>query len=127
MCAGLQEEQRQLGVVLLPRHQPIRLNVTFPGLYLLVGKLVRAVLHGQRACGGKQQHSVFDEAHVESTLLAAFQLFIKTLGGLDNVTHTLMPNFSNKSSTESYVVTLPFFTSSLAALKSAGHSPPIRM
>ena len=49
MRAGLQEEQRQLHVVLLPRHQPVRLNVALPGLFFLIDKFVRMVLHGQRA------------------------------------------------------------------------------
>ena len=51
MGAGLKEEQRQLVVVLFPRHQPVRLYVAFPLSLVVTPQRVRPVLGRQRACG----------------------------------------------------------------------------
>ena len=65
-------------------------------------QFVRSILSRQRTRVGQQQHGLLDETHVKPTLLAALHLFVETLGSLDGVLYTLMPNLLNKSSTESY-------------------------
>lgn len=101
MRAGLQKQQCQFVVILLPRHQPVRLDVAFPCLLPLVDKLVRMVCHRQSACLLKQKNGIMDESHIQSTFLTAQQIFFETLRSYDFVLHTLMPNSLNKSSTES--------------------------
>lgn len=54
MRASSQEQECQLCVVLLPRHQPVGFDVTLPGLNALVNQFVRAVLEGQSACSSEQ-------------------------------------------------------------------------
>ena len=44
MRASLQEQECQLCVVLLPCHQPVRLDVTFPDTLKLARQFVWAVL-----------------------------------------------------------------------------------
>ena len=85
MRARLQEQQRQLHVILLPRHQPVRLYVALPLSVHVARQLVWTVLCGQRACSSKQRHSVLYKLHVQTALLATFQVFLETLGVVDAI------------------------------------------
>ena len=49
MGAGLEEQERELVVILLPRHQPVRLDVALPLVLMVALKLVRLILSRQRA------------------------------------------------------------------------------
>ena len=44
MGASLQEEQRQLRVILFPGHQPVGLDMTLPLPFMIAFQLVRAIL-----------------------------------------------------------------------------------
>ena len=101
MCAGLQEEQRQLGVVLLPGHQPVGLDVALPNALQVARQAVRTVLLGQRAFGGKDFDGLADEVHLEAALLAELDLLAETRGEVYRVFHIAMPISLKKSPTES--------------------------
>ena len=89
MRAGLQEKKCQLHVVLLPRHQPVWLNVTLPDTLKLARQFVWAVMCGQRTVGSEKPHRLIDEIHVESTLHAEAELLSETAGYLYGVCHIL--------------------------------------
>ena len=93
MCAGLQEKQNQLCVVLLPCHQPIWLNVALPLPLQIARQFVWTVLSRQRSCGCKQLHCFKYELHVIATFLTQLQFLIKAFGGLYPVCHRAMPSF----------------------------------
>ena len=75
-----QEQERQLGVILIPCHQPIRLDVAFPLTVLIARKFVRAILHGQGASGFKQVHRISYVLHVKSALDATAEVLLEAVG-----------------------------------------------
>ena len=80
MCTSLQEKQRQLHVVLLPRHQPVGLDVAFPLSIFVARELVWAIPHGQRASGFKQVHRLSYVLHVKTTLDATAEVLFEAVG-----------------------------------------------
>ena len=56
MRARLQEQQCKFIVILLPRHQPIGLDVALPLPLVVTFQRVRIILSRQRASGLKQIH-----------------------------------------------------------------------
>ena len=91
--ACLEEQQRQFLVVLLPCHQPVRLNVALPLPFVVALQWVGVVCGGQLARLGQQTHSIKNEVHVIATLLTSLQLLVETLGGLNPELHRAMPSF----------------------------------
>ena len=89
MRASLQEQECQLCVVLLPCHQLVGLDVTFPDSLKLARQFVWTVLCRQRTVGSKKPHRLIDEIHVESTLYAEAELLSETVGYLYGVCHVL--------------------------------------
>ena len=88
MGAGLQEQERQLVVVLFPSHQPVGLYVTFPDAAHIASQFVGAVLLRQSAVGCKQIDGIFNQFDVQTTLYTAFQVFVETVG-IINLVHSL--------------------------------------
>ncbi len=85
MRTGLQEEQRQLHVVLLPRHQPVRLDVALPYTLKFARQFVRTVLCRQRAVGFEQSYCIIEKLQIKPSLQAAFQLFVEALGCINTI------------------------------------------
>ena len=79
MRAGLQEQQRQLHVVLLPYHQPVWLDVTFPLSVSVARKLMWSITHGQCASGFEQSNGIENQLQVKASLLTALQVFLETM------------------------------------------------
>ena len=94
--AGLQEKQCQFGVILIPCHQPVGLDVTLPNSLQLARQLVRAILCGQRAVGSKKPHRFVDEFHVESALHTEAELLFETVRDSNSVRHDLQSHFLEK-------------------------------
>ena len=70
-------------------------------------------------CFFQNMDSLMNKTHIQTPLLASLQVFIETIGSIYRILHTSMPNSLNKSSTESYLVTRPCLTSSIASLNLA--------
>lgn len=70
-------------------------------------------------CFFQNMDSLMNKTHIQTPLLASLQVFIETIGSIYRILHTSMPNSLNKSSTESYLVTRPCLTSSIASLNPA--------
>lgn len=85
MGACLQEEQRQLRVVLFPRHQPVGLNVAFPLTLTVARQPVWAILGGQRASFSEQSDGILYQLEVKSSLAAEFQVFLEACGVADAI------------------------------------------
>ena len=88
MGASLQEQERQLVVVLLPSHQPVGLYVTFPNATHIASQFVGAILLWQSAVCCKQVDGIFNQFDVQATLHAAFQVPVETVG-IVNLVHSL--------------------------------------
>ena len=86
MRACSQEQERQLRVVLIPSHQPVGLDVTFPYLRALVNQFVRSILGGQGAGSPKQGDGIQNHLNVKPPLAAAFQVFLE-VGSVVNAIH----------------------------------------
>ena len=54
VCAGLQEQERQLGVVLIPCHQPVGLDVALPLSFMVARQLVWTIFGGQCTSSSEQ-------------------------------------------------------------------------
>lgn len=80
MGASLKEEERQLVVVLLPRHQPVGLYVTFPLVFAIARQLVGTILGGQGAIGFEKGNGIQNQLNVKSTLAAKFHVFLEACG-----------------------------------------------
>ena len=85
MRTSLQKEQRQLGVVLLPHHQPVGLYVALPLAVLVARQLVRAVFHGKCASSSEQSDCVENQLQVKASLLTSLQVFLETFGVVDAI------------------------------------------
>ena len=88
MGAGLQEQDSQKVIVLLPNHKPVGLDMAFPNFSLLVHEFVGAVLLRQFASICKQINGILNQFDVQASFHAAFQVLIETVG-IVNLVHSL--------------------------------------
>ena len=91
MSASLQEQERELLIVLLPSHQPVGLNVAFPYPMHIARKFVRTILWRQRTVCFKQVHRIGDEFHVEPSPDAALEVFFELGRQSDLICHGYSP------------------------------------
>ncbi len=89
MSTGLKEQKCQLHVVLLPRHQPVGLNVAFPLPFPVSRQSVWMIQRRKCSCGCQYINSIVDEPNIKSTLLAAFQVLFEALS-VANLVHSLI-------------------------------------
>ena len=85
MGARLQEEERQLRVVLFPRHQPVGLDVALPLAPAIARQLVWAILGGQRARFSEHGYGILYQLNVKPSLAAEFQVFLEACGVVDTI------------------------------------------
>ena len=85
--ASLEEQQRQFLVVLLPCHQPVRLDVALPLPFVVALQRVGVIFGGQLAGGFEQVHRVSNELHVKPTLDTALEVFLEQVRDDDGVPH----------------------------------------
>ena len=88
MRSGSQEEECELRVILLPRHQPVGLDVALPDAVHVARQLVGAVLGRQRTGSFEQIHRIGNELHVKTSLDATAELLLET-GGKYNLISNL--------------------------------------
>lgn len=91
MRASLEEQERELVVILLPRHQPVRLDVALPLVLMVALKLVRLILSRQRASGLKQVHRISNEFHVETALHTTLEVLLKARRDSNRISHDQSP------------------------------------
>ena len=85
MGASLQEEQRQLRVILFPGHQPVGLNVALPLPLTVARQLMRAIHGGQSARFSEQGNCIENQLQVKTSLLAALQVLLEAFGSFDTI------------------------------------------
>ena len=88
MGSGLEEQESQKVIVLLPSHKTVGLDMAFPNLPFLVHELVGTVLLRQFAGICKQINGIFNQFDVQATFHAAFQVLVETVG-IVNLVHSL--------------------------------------
>lgn len=106
MCACTREKKRELGVVLLPEHQPVTLDMALPRARIVARQFVRAILLRQRAVSLQQADGCFQQFHIVSALAATFSVAAEGLGH-SNCVHIQMPKDWNISLDEENVSTRP--------------------
>jgi hypothetical protein len=77
MGSGLEKQQRELIIVLLPRHQPVRLYVALPLTLMVALQLVRPILSRQSAIFRQQVHRIVHKLHIKATLSTPFKISLK--------------------------------------------------
>lgn len=76
-CMG--ERKNQLLLVLLPDHEPIRLQMAFPKTFILAVQLVGLVFGGQLPFLLQNSGSSFEDFHIAAPLHAFLQGFFETM------------------------------------------------
>ena len=73
VCAGIEHQQGEAVVVLLPHQQPVRLNMTLPRAVTLESRqFVRSVLARKRAFHSQDVNQIGNLVHVKPALDATF-------------------------------------------------------
>ncbi len=106
MCACACEKKRKLGIVLLPEHQPVALQVALPRAGIVARQFVWALFAWQLAVGFQQTDGRLQQFHIISTLAATFGVAAEGLGHSNDV-HAQMPKDWNISLDEEKVSTRP--------------------
>ena len=91
MSTRLEEKQCELVVILLPRHQPVRLNVALPLALMVTLQLVWFILCRQSACGLKQVHRISYELHIETAFHATLEVLLKARRDSNRISHDQSP------------------------------------
>ena len=106
MCACTREKKRELGVVLLPEHQPVALDMALPRARIVARQFVRAILLRQRTFSLQQTDGCLQQFHIISALATTFSVAAEGLGH-SNCEHIQMPKDWNISLDEAKVSTRP--------------------
>ena len=85
MRACSQEQESKLRVILLPRHQPVGLDVAFPLTVFATRQLVRAILNRQCAGSSEQSDCIIYMLQIKPSLQTAFQVFVEALGSINTI------------------------------------------
>lgn len=88
MGSCIEKQQIQFFVILLPHHQPIRFDVTFPLATILSAKDVGMIFCRKGSGFCKDADSFLNMGQVQTPLLTEFQVFLESVGEIDAV-HTM--------------------------------------
>ena len=80
MSAGIEKQQIQFLIILLPNHQPVRFNVAFPLAIELPAKFVRSILSRKGSVFCKNTDGILNMRQIQAPFLAEFQVFLKSIG-----------------------------------------------
>ena len=80
MRTRLEEQQCELIVILLPRHQPVRLNVALPLALMVTLQLVWLILCRQSACLGESPDSGLYFLDIKTSLDTLTHVFLELMG-----------------------------------------------
>ena len=76
----MKKKESQFLIVLIPSHQPIRLDMAFPNTFEIAFQLMRLILKGEAARRFKLLDGIKDKQKIKTSLLAANKVFIETVG-----------------------------------------------
>ena len=88
MSTCIEKQQIQFHIILIPYHQPIRLNVAFPLTGELSAKFMRPIFIGEGTCFSKDAYGFLDMRQIQAPLLAELQILLKPIGETD-IVHTM--------------------------------------
>jgi|GEM_PF-1217974 len=103
-------QQVKLAVTLAPQQKPIRFNVAFPNAVVIATQKMRTIFLRQFAFFRQNAYNLTEKIHIQSSLLATLQIFIKASCGNNPVHYT--PRLLNISSTSENSYKFPLRISS---------------